>query len=213
MTTRRNRTDALRVGRAPAWLAALSLAGSLAGCGGSADEPSREATAAPAAAGSEEVAGPRDDEGADGDDYRLLDDILALFGNPNLTVYADGPRPVELEDYGEVEAGAHGFRAAIRVVNEGSTPAEIATAHIAFEVWGDGERRLACSPPLGEESLAQPPVLEPNEAHELAAVAACPFPGPGDYEVRSYVSFEAIEPRGDFEIERHYAGTYELTVE
>jgi hypothetical protein len=208
--------------RRRARLAAACLGALAIGCGGTHGSPAAAGASeehatgttggADAHASDPAPSGPTGSEPADAETYRPLADLPAIFGNPELSAYVLGPRPVALEDYADAEAGASRFRAGLRIVNEGETSARIAAAHVAFEVWGTDEEPVPCSPPIAERTRRPPPDLEPNEAHELSVVAVCPLPGPGEYEVRAYVSFEAAEPGGDFDVERHYAGRYELTV-
>ena len=122
-----------------------------------------------------------------------------------LSVYTDGPRPLEVD-----RSAAMPFEAAILMVNEGDGAADLRVAHVELEVWSGGER-TACSPPVGGETLRVPPRLEARAAHELRVVSVCPVPLDGEYRVHAYLSFEASgeDPSGgELALARYSAGVY-----
>lgn len=127
--------------------------------------------------------------------------------DPELSVRVDGPDPVPVTE--PVIAPDGRFETRVLVTNQGDEPAEVERAHVAFDVWSEDGQRTPCTRP---EQPGPPPLLEPGEAHELQARAVCTFPGPGDYEVRTYVTFDAEALDGSLEVERYYAGRTRLAV-
>lgn len=127
--------------------------------------------------------------------------------NPELTVRVDGPDPVPVTE--DVQAPWGLFETELVVTNDGDEAARIEQAYVSFDVWSEDGERTRCTPiaPLGTE-----PLVEPGEAETLRARSKCSFPGPGEYEVRTYVSFDADAIDGSLEVERHYAGRREVTV-
>ncbi len=130
---------------------------------------------------------------------------LPALDNPSLTVRVEGPAAIA-----EVDAGAAPFETRVLVTNTGDEAAEVETARVRFDVWAaDGDR----DPCALQGDPGPAPLLEPGEAHELRVIAVCPFPEPGDYEVRTYVSFAAEAVDTSLEIERYYAGRAEVAVD
>lgn len=207
----------------------LALTLALAACGGAdgggeTGDAAETATAGGAAAEPSEGA----DEGAatdetregtagpvlpDDGDWIAVENALAMIGDPNLNVYVDGPRPTELDHYETHDVGSVPYQARLLVVNEGTAPAEIEQAHVAFSLWREDGEHLPCTRRIGDEDTAAPPVVDPGEAHELRTMAICAFPEPGEYEVRAYVRFGAEELGTDeVDLERYFAGRYEVRV-
>ena len=181
-------------------LITIASALALAACGGSA-----ERTEGTAPRGSEATAGaartaPSPERAAS-----------AVEGKPIVTVRVEGPRAVEDRAEGEVRVGATRYEAIVRMQNEGDRPAALELAHVDFEAWSADGQRIACVP-IAEQTLGAPPLLQPGEHHSLRALAVCHFPEPGEYEVRSYVSFAAEQPRSDWELARYYAGATPVRV-
>lgn len=126
-------------------------------------------------------------------------------GKPIVTVRVEGPMAVDPQMQGQHRVGATRYEAVVRMHNEGDRPAELSLAHVDFEAWSEDGQRIACVS-VGESTLDNPPLLQPNEMHSLRSAAVCHFPEPGEYEVRAYVSFGAEAPEADLELARYYAG-------
>lgn len=180
----------------------LLLAGALigaVGCGGS-NEPASSSTTVPTNPEPMPVA-----ETVDGPDQLVLEPYP---DRPELTVRVDGPGPVPLDE--TVTSPTGRFATRLLVQNGGDEAAVVDQAHVSFEVWGEDGSRNACT------RIPEPgatPLLEPGEAHVLRAETVCSFPSPGEYEVRTYVSFDAEALDGSHDIERYYAGRREIAVE
>lgn len=124
--------------------------------------------------------------------------------DPNLTVRVEGPSPA-----GDPTVGAVPFQTRVLITNTGTEAAEIEQAHVAFDVWKEDGTRHACT---RQGSPGEAPRIDPGEAHELLATAVCDLPTEGEYEIRTYVSFDAESDDEGLMIERYYAGRHELTV-
>ncbi|MGE0786128.1 MAG: hypothetical protein AB7S26_10595 [Sandaracinaceae bacterium] len=126
---------------------------------------------------------------------------LPELDNPSLTVRVDGPAPVE--------EGGRAFETRVTVTNDGDEAAVVEQASVVFDVWAADGERTACAR-QGEPGPA--PELGPGERHELRVVALCAFPDPGEYTVRTYVSFEAEAEDGSIAVERYYAGGRDVVI-
>lgn len=134
------------------------------------------------------------------------ENLSALAGDPNISVYVEGPQQVG----GTAAAGgASTFETTVRVVNDGGEELAIDELYIRFEVWSEDGTRTACT---DVDDTAPPTLAEDGTAATHRGLASCTFPAAGEFEVRTYVSFEGAELDGDFDIERHYAGRTEVTV-
>jgi len=147
-------------------------------------------------------------QGSDGEPRSLTVPAEVVYSeNPNLVMQVQGPDPSPGE-FLETDA-PDDYQASIVVRNTGTAPAIVEYAGIFFEVDREGEF-IRCDPPSEQRFVTGPRALEPGQAHTYIAQVHCPFPGPGNYQIRAFVSFGAEV--GPYDLERHYAGTYAVTV-
>jgi len=183
---------------------------SMAGC---ADEPSD--TSPPPdddTTGDETVQAPPPEPPAEvepaEDDFGERSPILTqLLGRPNIDVYVTGPEKVGDAALTAETAGT--FETTVRVVNTGEGPLDVERVHVRFEIWDEDGGRAPCT---DVDDTRPPGLVMDDGSHLHRALARCEFAAAGEYEVRTYVSFEAEELAGDFDVERHYAGRTEVTV-
>lgn len=136
--------------------------------------------------------------------------MAATLVDPNLTVEATAPRPVDLADAGEpIAPGPTAFEGVIHVRNTGDSTAEIKPLNMDVElVDAEGEMTPCATREDGHETVH----LSPRTAETYRIHATCPL-SRGTYEVRLYASFDADELAGDLERERYYVGRREITVD
>jgi len=133
---------------------------------------------------------------------------MVVYGsNPVLNMYVQGPDP----DPGELleHESPESYHAEILVTNTGNAPVNVEYAVLFFEVYRDDEA-IECEGGGSSIVLEGPEELRPGRAHSYEARMECPFPGPGEYEVRAYMSFGADVV--DYDVERHYVGSYRIRV-
>jgi len=174
------------------------------GCGGGGDTDDTE-TGTDDSAGAEAPA--PEPQAANPDWGEESATLSALVGQPNITVYVNGPDRMGSEP---IQPGSTAdFETDVWVVNTGGGAFQVEEAVIRFEVWyGEGQR----TPCVDTDDTTPPATIGEDEAKLHRGVARCEFPDPGEYEVHTYVGFDGEELVGDFDLQRHYAGRTELTV-
>ena len=142
-------------------------------------------------------------EGATGDEVAQR----GYAANPLLNVYVQGPDADE-------GGGPDDYHASIVVTNTGDAPADLRVAHIRLDVvrfvGGDAEESVDCGPDARDTPVEGPMSLGPGRVYTYEGRLHCALPGPGEYEVRAYVSFAGAIPERD--LERYHAGSYRVTV-
>ena len=171
-----------------------------AACGG--DEPVQgPPVSTPASSGAEATAPSPQHRG------ERSENLSALAGVPNVSVFVEGPTRTSTD---AVSAGGHAdFETVVRVVNDGDADLTIDELYVRFETWSADGERTAC---FNANEPDPPEEAEEDDSVMHRVRASCPFGAAGTFEVRSYVSFEATELEGDFDVERHYAGRTEVTI-
>lgn len=158
---------------------AIALALFAAGCGGGAATADRQ-TAKPRTETRARTDVPRSEPPPAPDERAGSTDARGAQGErPLLSMYVRGPR---------AEGPEPGVYAAdFVVINTGDASADVSHARARFEAWR-GDRRIDCEPLA--EVIEGPETLAPGTAFTYRAAARCDL-GPGEHEVRAYLSFSA----------------------